>query len=140
VANLKHQHVKDQQFQSELVENLHLLRKSTINYSNKFDSVLQEHICLLKSFRFRYKAKPDGACLINCLAVHIFENEDHAMKLKKKINDHIAENLEHYKASIVYPFVETVGVGKTSRKVEITTDDQMVEFLRSEDSYYAYGN
>ena len=62
------------------------------------------------------------------------------MKLKKKINDHLADNLAHYKASTIYPLIETVGVGKNSRKVEITTDDQMVEFLRSEDSYYAYGN
>ena len=47
VMSLKHQHVNDQIFHSELVENLHLLRKSTINTTDKFDSVLQEHISQL---------------------------------------------------------------------------------------------
>ena len=105
VMSLKHQHVNDQIVHSELVENLHLLRKSTRNTTDKFDSVLQEHISQLKSFRFRYKAKPGGACLVNCLAVHISESEEYAMKLKKKINDHLADNLAHYKASIIYPLI-----------------------------------
>ena len=47
VMSLKHQHVNDQIFHSELVKNLHLLRKSTRNTRDKFDSVLQEHISQL---------------------------------------------------------------------------------------------
>ena len=59
--------------------------------------------------------------------------------LKKMLNHHVADNMQgYYGHKISFPFIETVGVGKEAKTVEINNDDEMISFLRSEDALYVY--
>ena len=99
------------------------------------------HIPMLKGFKMIYKTLGNGRCLENSVAVHVFENEDEGVNVKKMVNNHIADNWENfYKSKIPLPYKETLGVGKHSRTIEIKSEEEMINFLRSEDSLVAYSN
>ena len=89
-----------------------------------------------------YKALPDGKCLQNCFAVHAFQDPSQAVKVKCTLNNFIADNWSFYKEKFVleFPFVETIGVGNLSETVIISSDEQMIEFLRSDKSILLYSN
>ena len=95
----------------------------------------------LKGYSWRYRALANGACANNCLAVHIYENEDEGENVKRRTLDHIADNYyNYYQNKIGLPYVETVGVGEKSTTVEIETDDDMIKFLRSDKALKVYSN
>ena len=60
----------------------------------------------------KYSVLGNGACLENCVALHIYEDENEGAKVKKRVNHHVADNWNYYKNIIVLPYIETVGVGE----------------------------
>ena len=61
--------------------------------------------------------------------------------MKRKINNHTADNYDsYYKDFITLPYVEVVGVGKNAKIVTKNTREELLEFLRSEDSLLVYSN
>ena len=108
---------------------------------NCITKVHEKHISLLRGYKLRYKATPDGACLTNCFAVHAFEDESEGIKVKRMINNHMADNWEEvYKDKIPLPYVETVGVGKNSKVITKNTKEEMIQFLRSDESLMVFSN
>ena len=79
--------------------------------------------------------------MTNCAALHINEDGDEDSKVKRRVNHHIADNWEKfYKNIIALPYEETVGVGEHSETIIITTGEEMLDFLRSDDSLMVYSN
>ena len=72
----------------------------------------------LRGYTMRYRTIPDSSCLENSFAVHAYENEDEGKKVKKMINNHVADNWPYYKHKIGLPYKERVGVGKHSYIVD----------------------
>ena len=102
--------------------------------------VPEKHLPFLRGYRMGYKAVPNGACLQNCVAVHVYEDQDEGAKLKKRLNNHVADNWLYYKDKIALPYVETVGVGEYAKVVEIDTEKEMIEFLKSDEALMVYSN
>ena len=89
----------------------------------------------------RFKALANGACLTNCAAVHIYEEADEGPKVKKRVNNHIADNWDnYYQYKIALPYRETVGAGETASIIEKNTKEEMLVFLRSEEALVVYSN
>ena len=87
-----------------------------------------------------YKTLGNGRCLENAVAVHL-ENEDDGEKVKKLVNNHIADNwVNYYQNKVTLPYSETVGVGEKAHTVEKKTKEEMLKFLRSEESLLVYSN
>ena len=77
----------------------------------------------------RYKAKADGKCARNSLAVHVYENEDEGEEVKRKINNNSADNWNnYYENKVGLPYVETVGVGEHAKTIEKKTEEEMLTF------------
>ena len=103
--------------------------------------VKEKHLSNLRGYRMVYRSQPDGACLDSCAAVHVYEDADEASKLKKRVNHHVADNWDnYYKDKIPLPYTETVGVGKHAHTITKTTDEEMIDFLRSDDALMVYSN
>ena len=104
-------------------------------------NVHEEHLKDLKGYSLRYRALGDGACATNSIAVHIHEDEKEAPKLKRRVLNHIADNYYNfYKDRISIPYTETVGVGNAAKVVTIETDEEMIDFLKSNDALKVYAN
>ena len=57
------------------------------------------------------------------------------------INNHMADNWEKvYKDKISLPYVETVGVGMSSKVITKSTNEEMIQFLRSDESLMVVSN
>ena len=103
--------------------------------------VQARHLPYLKGYRMIYKVFGNGACAQNATAVHLYEDEEEANKVKKKVNEHIADNFDnYYQHRMVLPYTETVGVGKHSKTITVTTAQEMKAFLKSEDALMVYSN
>ena len=114
---------------------------TTSRRPNCIGKVHEKHISLLRGYKLRYKATPDGACLTNCFAVHAYEDEEEGPRVKRMINNHMADNWENvYKDKIPLPYVETVGVGKSSKVITKSTKEEMIQFLRSDESLMVFSN
>ena len=97
--------------------------------------VQQKHIEHLEGYRMFYKAKPNGACLTNCVAVYIHEDETKGKDVKRAVNNHICGNWEQfYKFKTPLPYVQTVGVGRNAKRVQCETKRELFDFLKSDDS------
>ena len=107
---------------------------------NCVSKVQERHLPLLRGFKWRFKATPDGACLTNCFAVHAYEDEDEGLKVKRMVNNYIADNWEYFKEKISLPYVENVGVGRNSKVVTKNTKEEMIQFLRSDESLAVFAN
>ena len=64
--------------------------------SKHLNSVNKKHLEKLKGFQMFYKTIPNGACLENSLAVHVYEDEREGEKVKRRINHHVADNWDNY--------------------------------------------
>ena len=93
----------------------------------------ENHLGLLRGYRMRYRSEPDGACLSNSLAIHAYEDPNEAVKVKKYLNNHIADNMEYYKNKIKLPYIETIGVGHNKKEITIKTYDELKQFFKSEE-------
>ena len=131
--------------QTKLLQQIENLMNVESNM-NKLDipkhlsSVRKEHLSKLRGYRMRYKTVPNGACLENSFAVHAYENEEEGVKVKKRLNNHVADHWDYYKHRIPLPYVERVGVGEKSEVVTKTTEAEMIDFLRGDESLMVYSN
>ena len=111
---------------------------------NHLHSVHERHLTKLRGYRMRHKTDPNGACLDESVAVHVYEDENEATKVKKRINTHVAENWDSfYQYKIPLPYIETVGVGAHSKTIVKNTREEMLRFLRGEeddDALMVYSN
>ena len=103
--------------------------------------VRKEHLPKLNGYSLRYLSEGNGACANNSVAVAIHEDEDEGPKVKRKTLDHMADHYStYYMNKIGLPYVETVGVGEHSKTVTKTTDEQMIEFLKSEEAMTVFSD
>ena len=108
-----------------------------------FESVHKEHIPFLRGFTKRLGGIADGACTTNCATAHVFHTLDkhERQKLKRRINNQIADNWDNFYADKVpLPYKETVGTGPDRWTFEANTKDEMLTFLRSEKSLNVFAN
>ena len=145
---------KDEEFKEQLKVNLENFKnqqtasnepknveKNPNNIPEHLAEVNPYHQQELKCYKMRYKALGNGACLENCVAVHIYEDEQEGVKVKRRVNHHVADNWDNYYMNkIVLPYRETVGVGETEKVVVKHTREEMLEFLRSDDALMVYSN
>ena len=69
------------------------------------------------------------------------EEEEERKLNNKRVNNHIADNFDNfYHNKIILPYIETVGVGAKSRTVICKTREELITFLRSEDSLCLFSN
>ena len=86
---------------------------------------------------------PGGDCLSSCTTMHLSNTKDsfERKRVNRRINHHIADNYDNfYVDKISLPYMETVGVGSTARKVVCNTREELLDFLRSEDSLCTFSN
>ena len=90
--------------------------KPELKIPSHLSPVMQKHLPKLRGYRMKYNSEPNGACLDNCVAVHVYEDEEEASKLKKRINNHVADNWDnYYQNKIPLPYEETSGVGEYAK-------------------------
>ena len=83
----------------------------------------------------RQNVRGDGRCLENCTAIHTKGDEKEGIEIRKMINTHVADNWEGYwKNKIGLPYKDTVLVDGKQEAIENKTDEEMIEFLRSENA------
>ena len=139
IAKLENKKQKEQEvraFESKI-------NKKSFKIPKHLKSVREGHLKNLRGFKMRYCSVPDGACLINCLTAHISctENDTERKINNRRVNNHIADNFDKfYKDKIILPYIETVGVGSNAKTVRKNTQEEFLEFLRSEDSLCAFSN
>ena len=140
--NLLDEKAKDEEIKNELKVTIEdLKQKPEIKLPKHLSSVHTAHLPLLKGFKMLYKTLGNGRCLENSVAVHIFENEDEGINVKKMINNHIADNFENYYHNIInLPYKEVIMEEGHTKVIEKKTKEEFVEFLRSEESLAAFSN
>ena len=110
---------------------------------NHLTSVHQRHLNQLKGYRMRMCAIPNGACLTNCLCAHMSctDNKTDREKFNRLVNHHIADHWDRfYQFKISLPYSEQIGVGTKARQVTCKTKEEMLAFLRSEESLTVFSN
>merc|ERR1712025_21677 len=126
------------------VNNINIsLHKQPKKIPEHLRSVHVNHLEQLRGFEMMYSAKPNGACLTNCLTAHIYctDDEEECKKMNKRVNEHIADNFDdYYQEKIILPYIETVGVGENARLAVCDTPQEYKTFLRSDDSLGAFSN
>ena len=139
INNLMQQRQIDKETSDKLKDKIEYLERK-LNQGG-FSEVKPEHIPHLKGFRFFQKAIGNGRCLENCLALKLFQNQDKAVDIKRKLNTHMADHWDpYYTNKITFPFHEKVGVGEDAEEVIIENAEEMKVFLRSDKSLKAYSN
>ena len=76
----------------------------------------------------------DGACLYRAVSAFLYEDESQAPHLRRMAHQFICMNWWYFKHFVIFPFIETVGVGKASFKVHFENEDELLEFLQTDDS------
>ena len=75
----------------------------------------------------------NGAYGTNCASIHTMEDnsEEAMLKMKRTVNNHMADNYEDvYKNIVCIPYIETV-LGEVERQI-CNTPQELKEFLRSD--------
>ena len=120
-----------------------VFKEKEIN-SSKFShlsGVMKKHLPKLRGYKLRYKVEGNGACLDNCLAVHVYEDKEEGPKVKKRLNNHVADNWDNYYSNkIPLPYEQIVGVGENAYVTKIATREEMLSFLRSDDALMVYSD
>ena len=122
---------------SNEIGNKKSLKLKTANTAMKSTKVLQrvpdDHINLLNGYVWRFVAKGDGACANNCIATAIYGDQNEGPRVKRETLDHIADHYEDfYFNKIGLPYKEQVGVGANATEVNIETNEEMINFLKSQ--------
>ena len=105
--------------------------------------VHKAHLKDLCGLRMKSDGKPGGDCLSSCTTIHLSHTKDkyERRRVNRRINHHIADNVDtYYVNKIGLQYSETVGVGSAARQVTCNTREELLAFLRSEDSLCAYSN
>ena len=146
VEEVESERKREEELKNILEEEVKMLKdtnhkQKALEVPNHLASVHKKHLSKLRGYRLKYNSKPNGACLENSAAVHIYENEDDGSELKKRINNHIADNWDNfYQYKIPLPYTETVGVGENSHVIKKSTKSEIIDFLRSKESLTVYSN
>ena len=98
------------------------------------------HAPLLRGLYMCADAVGNGACGTNCGSMHMMEDDSvkAMMAMKRKINHHMADNMDIYIDMIGLPYTETLG-GELE-PVTCKTKEELINFLRSEKSLKVYSN
>ena len=105
--------------------------------------VQDQHLPDLNGIKMKADGNPGGDCLSSCTTMHISYTKDNTerRRFNSKINNHIADNFDNfYINKISLPYTETVGVGHKARRVTCNTREELLDFLRSQDSLCTYSN
>ena len=143
VATLLKEKEKEEESRSRLEQQIDtLLTPKASNIPKHLKVVNAKHLSKLRGFKLIYKALANGRCLQNCLAVHGYEEEDEGIEIKKIVNHHIADNWDYYYNKVGLPFKEIAGVGADSKVFKKKTEQEMIDFLRSDskDALAVYSN
>lgn len=149
VVEMEEQKKKDEEARVKLEQEVIQLRseRSSLiklqgsNIPKHLSAVKEKHLSKLRGYKMKYNSKPNGACLENSASVHFYEDEGEGEKLKRRINNHIADNWDNfYQYKIALPYTETVGVGEKVKMIEKSSKEEMIQFLRSEESLTVYSN
>ena len=86
------------------------------------------------------EARGNGACGTNCGSMHMLEDnsESSMIKMKSKVNKHIADDMDHYLNVRGLPYIETV-FGKPNKQI-CDTKEELIEFFRSDRALNVYSN
>ena len=139
VVDMEQQRMKDEEAKNKLVEEVKSRRmnkskRKVLNIPNHLSSVHVNHLSKLRGYRMKHNSKANGACLENSASVHFYEIEEEGSELKKRINNHIADNWDNfYQYKIGLPYIETVGVGENAKEIKKSNKEEMIDFLRSEE-------
>merc|ERR1712240_234929 len=99
------------------------IKKPDDNLESLFSEVgldIQDHVI--------YKAKPDGACGSNCIAIALLHDEGQGQSLRRTINKYIVKHWEYQKRFMVFPHTQMVG------KQEVTfKEEEYKEFLSKDE-------
>ena len=137
VENILEEKAKLEKLNSTLKTTIEQLSCKGIVIPKHLSSVHPSHISQLKGFKMIYKTLGNGRCLENSVAVHIFEDEDEGENVKKLVNNFIADNWDNYfHHKIALPYTETIGVGSNAKCVRKESKEEMLAFLRSEESLW----
>ena len=136
--------------QKEILQALDRSKGKHIKVSNKpkpipphLSPVQNKHLKDLEGLKMKFDGNPGGDCLSSCTTMHISHTKDsfERKRMNKRINNHIADNYDNfYVNKISLPYRETVGVGSKAREVCCNTREELLQFLRSEDSLCTYSN
>ena len=110
---------------------------------NHLTPVQSQHLKDLYGIRMKCNGNPGGDCLSSCTTIHLSNTKDrHERKrVNRRINHHIADHFDNfYVNKIPLPYCETVGVGSSAKQITCNTREELLEFLRSEDSLCAFSN
>ena len=140
VTSLLDEKNQNEEIKLNLMRRIEVLTgKNSLEVPKHLFPVHERHLPLLKGFKMMYKTLGNGRCLENSVAVHILENEEEGISIKKKVNNHMADHFESfYQDKITLPYEELIGVKGT--KVKIESKEEMIEFLRSKKSLSAWSN
>ena len=132
IRQLEEQHRTETETNKELRERIDQLKR--IQTNERVYKARKEHLPYLKGFEFVQESIGDGKFLENCLALKIYQNQDKAFEVKRKLHNHVIDNLDTYYANkISFPYEETVGVGINAVKVVIYNKEELKDFLRSKE-------
>ena len=110
---------------------------------NHLTPVQDRHLKDLMGIRMKCNGNPGGDCLSSCTTLHISNTNDSSerRRVNRKINNHIADNYDtFYVNKIALPYSETIGVGSQARWVTCNNREELLNFLRAEDSLCAFSN
>ena len=73
-------------------------------YIDSLTDVPRQHKDKLKDFNYVFRTKPDGSCFTSCVAQHVYKDAEQSLIVKKRINNHIADNWDSfYSNKISFP-------------------------------------
>ena len=124
-----------------LKQNEDLRNKGMKRIPKHLTNVHEEHLAGLRGFRMRYAVRGDGRCLENCAAIHTLGDENEGSEIRKMINNYLADEWKNYwKNKISLPFKEILIVDGKKVALDIKTDEDMVNYLRSESAMKTFSN
>merc|ERR1712240_307859 len=95
--------------------------------NNNLESVFREAGLDIQEWII-YKAKPNGACASNCIAIALLHDEGQGQSLRRTINKYIVKHWEYQKRFMVFPHTQMVG------KQEVTfKEEEYKEFLSKDE-------
>ena len=97
---------------------------------------LMQLACLVK------RVPGDGACLFTsgCLWIKGSKEKNKVENFRKESHRFIVKHLDYYRGFFKMPFIEQVGVGRSSFEKTINTYEEMKTFLLSDSSLYLFSN
>ena len=124
-----------------LKQNEDLRKKDKKKIPKHLTNVHEEHLDSLRGFYMRYPVRGDGRCLENSTAIHTLGDESEGYEIRKMINKYLADEWKNYwKDKIPLPFKEVLVVDGKKVELDIKSDEEMINYLRSENAMKTFSN